>query len=310
MTTGTECYTDLIRRQCNNDHGFMGLTHAVSGLAAVSATLAFAPAYMIAALGTKSVPLVILAILCCTGATLLPDLDNTTSRAKNDWGVFGSAMSGLFRGSSSIVQTAVRTRRDDPDPNPHRGAWHTIPFAGLLAVIVWAGTNIGGSFTLGGLTMTGGTLFGWFFSAMLTLLTFSCISKKQVDNFRKSTAGEGIIIIFCFILSGALIFSSGSTDFRWLAVAVFAGMVIHIIGDCFTKAGCPVLFPLSGLIKGKFWWTTRFTSMSAGGSAEKYLVLPVFIAIALVCFYIFIFNHGSFTALPDATTSMKAVGIN
>ena len=145
---------------------------------------------------------------------------------------------------------------------------------------------------------------------MLTLLTFSCISKKQVDKFRKSTAGEGIIIIFCFILSGALIFSSGSTDFRWLAVAVFVGMVIHVVGDCFTAYGCPILFPLSGLIRGKFWWTTHFTKMKAGGDAEKWLVLPLFIIIALVCFYIFIFSHGSFNALPDATTSMKTLGIN
>ena len=284
MGPSMECWTDRLRSQCNNDHGFMGFTHALSGLAAMTAILAFAPKQLVSTLGTGNISVLILAFLCTIGATLIPDLDNTTSRAIKDLGIFGPILSHLFRWSSKILQTVIRTRRDDPDPNPHRGAWHTPAIAAVASYGIYLLSSLTQTVSIPGLGhFTYGALFTWFMSSMLVLLTFSTLMKKQTDDIKKSSIfGAIIILLICMGITGALIVSSGSSDFRWLGISLFAGMFIHILGDAFTTYGAPLFFPLSAVLFGKFWWTTRFTKMQAGKNTEKFLVTGVLMLVIIV----------------------------
>ena len=255
-----ECWTQALRtRNHCNDHGFMGFTHALSGLAAMAAILAFAPTSLVSTLGTGSVAILTLAFL-------------------------GSVLSLFFRWSSKILQTVIRTRRDDPDPNPHRGVWHTPFLAAVVSYLVYLATKASSMVNVPGVgKLTYGVLFAWFLSTVLVILTASTLLKKQTDKMKKTPiVGAVMLVALCAVGTGSLIISSGVTDFRWLGISLFAGMLIHDIGDAFTTYGDPLFFPLSAILFGKFWWTTRFTKMEAGGDAEKWLVTGILMLVILV----------------------------
>lgn len=267
------------------DFGFMGVTHALSVLGAALMIIAFAPDFVSKVLATNSSAILVMFVLASIGAGNLPDLDNTQSRAKNDLGPFGAVLSGIFRTTSTILQTTVRTKRDNPDPNPHRGAWHTIPAAVGLGLLVWFGTKIPGEVSVPFFgEMTWGAIFGVFIAFVLTHLTLSTLAKKSLDKIRKSNAVGELIAVFVSLITTLIIlkFIPVGADFWWLGVAVAFGMTIHILGDCFTTAGAPVFFPLSALIWGKFWWTTRFLPIKAGGPFEKYAFVPLFTLMSIV----------------------------
>lgn len=262
------------------DHGFMGYTHALSALSIVCLIIAFTPTTLGSVLRTGHVWVFIAFGLAATGAVLIPDLDNTSSRAKSDLGPFGVLLSGVFRVTSTILQTTIRTKRDDPDPNPHRGAWHTIPACLLLGGGTWLLTRIGGKVAIPSLgEVPWGTVIAILIIAVLTHLALSTIMKGFMDKLKKSTIiGEAIALGLSLAISVLLVLNiPHDTDFWWLGVAVAFGSFVHVLGDCFTTAGAPILFPLSGFIKGKFWWTTRFLPIKAGGPVENYVFVPLFI---------------------------------
>ena len=279
-------YLSVIRGRFTGDSGFMGVTHALSVLAASLMLLAFAPAFMTGLLKTNDTAALILFVIVSIGAGNLPDLDNTHSRAKSDLGMFGVPVSAFFRTTSVIAQSAIRTKRDDPTPNPHRGAWHTIPAAMLLGGLTFFGTRIESKITL---PVLGETTWGYIVALViafiLTHLMLSTLAKKMMDKVRKSNAvGEMIALAISSFVTFSLMrmISNGSGDFWWLGIAVAFGMSIHVLGDCFTTAGAPIFFPITGLVRGKFWWTTRFLPIKAGGPFENYVFVPVFVILSVV----------------------------
>lgn len=276
-----------------SEDGFMGYTHALSALAVILICVAFIPEFIPNIVGNDNVWVVIMFVLGGIGASMIPDLDNTTSRAKSDLGFFGVILSGVFRVSSSAIQTLIRTKRDDPDPNPHRGFWHTIPAALLLGGLTFLATLGEGEIDvpLFG-TMAWGTLIAMLIVAVLINLTLSTLLKEFMDKLRKSEIiGELVAALVSLSFSAVLFYNIPKDEnFWWLGVAVAMGMTIHTLGDCFTTAGAPILFPLSALIKGKFWWTTRFTKIKAGGPAEKMLFVPLFAILACVAIVKIVFD--------------------
>jgi membrane-bound metal-dependent hydrolase YbcI (DUF457 family) len=268
-----------------SDDGFMGYTHAISALGITLACIAFVPGVVVNVLNTHNGWVFAAAILAATGSVLIPDLDNTSSRAKSDLGPFGIVLSGLFRTTSTVLQTTIRTKRDDPDPNPHRGAWHTLPACLLLGFIVWMLTRIEGNITLPFLdNITWGAFFAFLILAVLVHLTLSTLMKEAMDKIKKSVAIGEIVALTVSAIIAVLIMTNipVETDFWWLGVAVAFGSAIHVLGDCFTTAGAPILFPLSAVLRGKFWWTTRFLPIKAGGPVENYLFVPAFLVLSLV----------------------------
>lgn len=264
----------------------MGATHALSATAILLGLVAFLPGFMEWA-GLTSLALIVLAVLVATGGSLIPDLDNSASSAKSALGIFGHALSVFFIASSKVIQTLVRTRRDDPDPNPHRGFWHTIPAALLIGVVTLLLTQIPGKVSV---PMFGEVTVSWlvalFITAVCTHLALAGLFSSAVKKIRKSSVvGELVAFVVSFGITLAVFwFVPHEGNYWWLAVAITLGVLIHIFGDAFTTAGVPLLFPLSGFIKGKFWWTTRFTPMKAGGVAEKFVVIPICALLTAVAF--------------------------
>lgn len=263
----------------------MGVTHALSVLAAALMFIGFAPDVVDDLLRTNNTAVIVLFVLTVIGSGLVPDLDNTSSRAKSDLGIFGSILSSVFRTSSSIAQTVIRTRRDDPTPNPHRGLWHTPLMALVTGGIILALTQIGGKISLPFLNVsTWGGVIAVCVSFVLVHLTLSSLAKKVMDKVRKSNAvGEGVAFLISLLITLVIFhFVPTQVNYWWLAVSVTAGMIIHDIGDSFTVAGDPLFFPLSRFIHGKYWWTTSFLPIKAGGAFENYVFIPVFGLLSLI----------------------------
>lgn len=284
------CYRHELKNNFNkqsNDKAFMGYTHALSGVAVSMALIAFLPEFLGQILMTTSAWVFVQFVFATTGAAMIPDLDNSKSRAKSDLGPFGVVLSAVFRTTSAIIQTTVRTKKDDPEPNPHRGFWHTIPAALLLGFLVYLGTRMGGEINLPILgAITWGTLFALLITFVLMHLTLSTLAKEFMDKVKKSNATGEIVAIAISLILSVILFVNLPTDidFWWLGVSVAFGMFVHLFFDTFTTAGNPIFFPISAFTKGKFWWTTRFTKMKAGGVAEKMLVVPLFTVVIVISF--------------------------
>lgn len=280
------CSTDVLRKK-PNDKAFMGYTHALSGVAVTMVLIAFFPQFLSEILMTSSVWVFVQFVIATTGAAMVPDLDNSTSRAKSDLGPFGIVLSSVFRTTSVIAQTTIRTKRDDDEPNPHRGLWHTPVAALLLGFLVYLGTQVGGEVDLPVMgQQTWGTVFALLITFILTHLTLSTLAKEFMDKVKKSNVIGEIVAVAISLTFSVILFAMlpEDTNFWWLGVSVFFGMFVHIVGDLTTTAGVPALTPLSAFTHGKVWWTFRLTKMKAGGAAEKALVVPIFIIIIVVSF--------------------------
>lgn len=271
------CYADM--KHVASDRAFMGTTHALSGFSVLLAIVAFFPGFAEWA-GFTTVAVVILAALVTTGFSLIPDLDNSASTAKGAFGLLGDALSFLFVNSAILIQTLIRTRRDDATPNPHRGFWHTIPAALLLGGLVLLATSIPGSITL---PLYGEVTISWLVALLLAMLSihlaFAGLFGKAIKKVKRSGGLFGDLAAFGLALVTAAVlfwFIPHDASFWWLGVAAALGVVIHILGDAFTTAGVPILFPLSYFIHKKFWWNTRFLPIKAGGPVENFVFMPLF----------------------------------
>lgn len=275
---------DFLNRERSED-GFMGYTHALSALAVVMMCLAFIPAFIPKIVGNDNIWVIIMFVLGTIGASMIPDLDNTKSRAKSDMGFFGVILSGFFRVSSSVIQTTIRAKKDDPEPNPHRGFWHTPVAAILLGFLVYLATLGKGEIDLPLFgEMTWGALVAMLVVAVLTNLTLSTLFKEAMDKVRKSEGvGEVIAALISLLISFTLFLNIPKDDsFWWVGVAIAFGMIIHVLGDSLTTAGVPLFSFISVFWTGKIWWITRFTKMKAGGAAENILIVPICVILTIV----------------------------
>lgn len=273
-----------LEHQSFKDRAFMGTTHALSGFAVLLALVAFAPGFVEWA-GFTTPAIIVLAAMVVAGSALVPDLDNSVSTARNTLGLMGQGLSIVFRGSSKAIQMTIRTPRDDANPDPHRGFWHTIPAALLLGFLTWILTAIT---TEVAIPIIGDVTIGWIGALVVTFLSiqlaFAGLFSKILRKALKGSASFETLIVTISILATTAIFWTIPKDqsFWWLSVAVALGALIHILGDAFTTAGVPLLFPLSGFIKGKFWWTTRFLPIKAGGTVENFVFMPLFALITII----------------------------
>lgn len=249
----------------NDDTAFMGHTHVLSALGVVLAYFAFTHGL------STSVAAIVLFTLNAAGASLANDLDNTASTSKSSLGIIGDIVSAFFRAVSRVVQTALRTHRDDATPNPHRGFFHTAVAASLMGFLVYEGVQLPG--TVGLVVAIAVT---WVNIHMMVAGLCTSLTKKL-----RSRGAVGDIIAFTISASlTAILFTTFRLDTSIIGWAVGIGMLIHILGDCLTTDGAPVFWPIP--IKGKMWYKIRLLPIHAGGTIENYVMAPVFAVVSVV----------------------------
>lgn len=281
---GHDCAISFRSIEKRNQSGFMGFTHALSGVAAALLILAFAPGIVDKTLGTGSYAVISLTILCLAGASLFPDADNTNSTFSSALGFVGAAISSAVRTISKVIQVTVRTRRDDANPNPHRGAFHAPLMAVLLGFLTWLLVSVGGKISIPGIgEKTWGYLFAMILAWVLIHVAFSGLFKSAMKQIKSSSAvGEVLALALSLGITFFLFMNiPEGVTLAWLPISLTAGMIIHDIGDGFTTMGVPLLAPIP--YKGKIWYNFRFPPhIKAGGAAENWLFIPVFGVLIII----------------------------
>jgi len=298
----TRCCSDVLRTKISDrfklffhedgDKAFMGMTHSLSAVAIFMVLLAFFPHVLLWMTNTNEWSVLVLFFLVLAGGALLPDLDSPQSRAESSLGVLGKILNSIFRGLAKGVQTVIRSKRDEADPDPHRGLWHTPLMSIITGALVFAATRIDTAFeaaVFGKINV--GFIFAFFITLVMTIMALEGLFTKDMKKLKKKHSNLGelyAIVLALAIVTFLFLQLPEGLNFWWLGVATAVGMLVHIFGDLMTTAGCPIFFPVK--IKGKMWWKVRIFPIKAGGATEKWFFTPMFITIIVVS-SIFVF-HG------------------
>lgn len=141
--------------------------------------------------------------LACAGAALLCDLDHPQATPAQ---TFGPASDALAR----IVHRVS---------GGHRHATHSLGFVALMYAATWLGVSFGA---------------GWFALPLLFVLFAFGIRAMHLAPSLSTFAAAVLTVFFWLALRG---------DYGWIPVAVGVGTLTHLLGDCLTKEGCPLLWP-------------------------------------------------------------------
>lgn len=194
----------------------------------------------------------------CSGAALLPDIDNPSATVSRVFGSLSQWFSRRVNDASAAVYDLTKTARDKDRDGGHRGVTHTWPFA----VAVGAGSTAAAQFFPGLLTVL-------FLCLSLALRGLLGVLAKRVGWLVTTATSAALTAIAAFWLPPS------ST---WLGILVGLGCLVHCWGDSLTLQGCPWMWPIR--IRGKRWYdiaTPGFLRFRAGGKIENVLVTPALI---------------------------------
>ncbi|SDR30227.1 LexA-binding, inner membrane-associated putative hydrolase [Thermostaphylospora chromogena] len=235
----------------------MGHTHALTGAAA---WLAAAPGLAALPYLSESSRLVELGVmanaltpaelmagaLVCAGAAMLPDLDHPSATIAQ---TFGPVTWVLSKGISWIS-------------GGHRGATHSLVFA--------AGT---------------GVLAHWLANSnplgrdILVVLLIGLALRAIGLGIPRKRYGSALINIGLTVGLFA-IFRSHEVGYAWLGLAVAIGCLVHVIGDCLTERGCPVLWPLK-----RRWLLPYKIGIKTGRAFEQKVLAPILSIVVIALLY-------------------------
>lgn len=267
-----------------SDSGLMGPTHALSAIAMAFLVTWLASDFMFnTVLGSNSSVVFITAIIIIVGAALMPDLDAVKSTSINVLGPIGTVLSKLMRGSSSMIQSTIRSKSDSPNADPHRGFWHTILSGILVGLLVTGLASINIElFRIKGFSVSVATfiviLIIYISIQLLMASLFKSVYKKSKKSLISMLAVKGGGLIAAIAL---LALVPNDLNYNWVGAAVTFGWIAHLLGDAMTVSGVPLFFPLK--FKGKMWWSHRLPlGIKAGGWIEMSILVPLFSIITII----------------------------
>ncbi|MER6948057.1 metal-dependent hydrolase [Nonomuraea sp. NPDC000554] len=180
--------------------------------------------------------------LVCAGAAMLPDLDHPSATIAHTFGPVTWALSKAVAWVSG----------------GHRGATHSLVFAAAMG---FGAHWLANTYPIGRDIMV----------VLLIGLALRAIGIGIPGNKLGSAA------INIGLTAGLYaVFLSLSVGYAWLGLAVAVGCLIHVVGDCMTERGCPVLWPLS--VKFVLPWKI---GIKTGKKFEQKILAPV-LSVAIV----------------------------
>lgn len=174
--------------------------------------------------------------IICAGAAMLPDLDHPSATIAQ---TFGPVTWVLSKGVNWIS-------------GGHRGATHSLAFA----VAVGLGAHwLAAAYPLG--------------RDIMVVLLIGLALRAIGIGIPGNKAGSALINIG--LTAGLFaVFLSLGVGYAWLGLAVAIGSFTHVVGDCMTERGCPVLWPLS--VKFLLPWKI---GIKTGRTFEQKILAPV-----------------------------------
>jgi membrane-bound metal-dependent hydrolase YbcI (DUF457 family) len=188
----------------------LGHSHSTSGALAWAAAAAWVPAATWPVrLDTKDV---LLGTFITAGSALLPDLDHPDGTIAHFLGPISHTICRLIEWISG----------------GHRHATHSFLFVAVVGGGTWAGEHfLGRPFTLG----------------LVYLLLSLAIRALHLCPPGKGIQSWGVVLLLA--VGGTVLMDRWiGADPGWLPIAVGLGSLTHLVGDCLTDRGCPLLWPL------------------------------------------------------------------
>ncbi|WP_250573217.1 metal-dependent hydrolase [Nonomuraea sediminis] len=231
----------------------MGHSHAMTG---AIAWLALAPALASLPMVTESTRFIetgimanaltpaelIAGALVCAGAAMLPDLDHPSATIAHTFGPVTWALAKMV----SWVGGG------------HRGMTHSLAFAVALG---FGAHWLAATYPIGRDIMV----------VLLIGLALRAIGVGIPGN----KAGSAMINIGLTAGIFAVLLSL-HVGYAWLGMAVAVGCLVHVLGDCMTERGCPVLWPLA--YKFVLPWKI---GIKTGKTFEQKILAPI-LSVAII----------------------------
>jgi membrane-bound metal-dependent hydrolase YbcI (DUF457 family) len=218
----------------------MGYTHALSGTTAWLAAVPLVTSQSL--LGSHAVVLsptqVAAGAVVCAGAALLPDIDHHDGTIANTYGPV----------------TQVLCKVVGKISGGHRHATHSLVFAAAAGYGTdWLATH---------------AVYAWW-GALFFIVGLGL--RGVGIGFQQRHYATGLLNT---LLAAGIVYVMRDLDMRFVGYAVALGCVAHLIGDCLTPQGCPVLWPVQ----------TRFQAgilKRTGGTGERWVITPI-LTVAIV----------------------------
>ncbi|OFX22917.1 MAG: hypothetical protein A2V77_21010 [Anaeromyxobacter sp. RBG_16_69_14] len=162
-------------------------------------------------LGTTDI---LLGAFLCAGAALLPDLDHPSGTIAHFLGPVSHYFCRLVCWASG----------------GHRHATHSLLFVALTFGGSWAGVH--------------------YLHRPFTLALVFVLLSLAVRALRLCPPGTGIhswgVVTLLAAAGTAMADSWMSATPQWMPFAVGLGALAHLVGDCLTREGCPLFWPVKG----------------------------------------------------------------
>jgi membrane-bound metal-dependent hydrolase YbcI (DUF457 family) len=188
----------------------MGRTHALSGAAAwLAATPFLGDRSLLGHYAADLSPAQVAAgAVVCAGAAMLPDIDHHDGTIANTFGPITHVLCravGLISGG-------------------HRNGTHSLAFAALAGLGAgWAAAHAHRAW--------------WVALFLLVGLGLRGVGIQVAER-------EAFSAVLNAVIAGALTFVMRDFDMRFAGYAVALGCLTHVLGDCLTPRGCPLLWPI------------------------------------------------------------------
>jgi membrane-bound metal-dependent hydrolase YbcI (DUF457 family) len=180
--------------------------------------------------------------IVCAGAAMLPDLDHPSATIAQTFGPVTWALSKAVNWLAG----------------GHRGMTHSLVFA--LAA------GIGVHLLADAYPIARDIIVVLLIGLALRAIGIGIPGKKLGSAMVNIGLTAGLFVVF----------QSMQVDYAWLGLAVGVGSFIHVVGDCMTEKGCPVLWPLNA----RFVLPWKI-GIKTGQKFEQKILAPV-LSVAIV----------------------------
>ncbi|GAA3128587.1 hypothetical protein GCM10010466_19150 [Planomonospora alba] len=174
--------------------------------------------------------------LVCAGAAMLPDLDHPSATIAQTFGpvtwVLSKAVNWLAGG--------------------HRNATHSLLFA--------VAAGFGAHYLASTHPVGRDVLVVLMIGLALRAIGIGIPGKKFASAMVNVALTAGLFLVF----------RSDGVGYAWLGVAVAMGCLVHVVGDCCTEKGCPVLWPMR-----QRWLLPWKMGLKTGRAFEQKFLAPV-----------------------------------
>ncbi|WP_214107524.1 metal-dependent hydrolase [Acrocarpospora catenulata] len=228
----------------------MGHSHALSGALVwlgIAPALAALPSAvspeLAGVVGSVLTPSELVAgALICAGAAMLPDLDHPSATIAQTFGPVTWALSKAVNWVSG----------------GHRNATHSLLFAVVM--------GFGAHFLAENYPIAKDVLVVLSIGLAIRAIGIGVPGKRLASAMVNVALTAGLFATFLTL----------GVQYAWLGLAIGIGCFVHVVGDCLTERGCPVLWPIPGK-----WLLPYDIGFKTGKKFELNILAPV-LSVAVV----------------------------